>query len=86
MASVHIRVTGRELAAQLAPIGPIHETANSAGWRMHYQTQSRHDRPGMAARYEADDGGDLEAVTKQLELALLIDRALWIERGSKVKE
>ena len=27
---------------------------------------------------EAADGGSIEAVTKQLELALLIDGALWI--------
>ena len=30
----------------------------------------------------AAEGGDIEAATKQLELALLIDGALWMERAS----
>jgi hypothetical protein len=34
----------------------------------------------MKLMMEAADGGDAEAATKQLQLALLIDGALWMER------
>ncbi len=35
----------------------------------------------MKLMIEAAADGDVEAVTRQLELALLIDGALWMERG-----
>jgi hypothetical protein len=35
----------------------------------------------MKLMIEAADGGDVDAIIKQLELALLIDGALQMERG-----
>jgi hypothetical protein len=37
----------------------------------------------MRLMMDAAEGGDLEAATKQLELALLIDGALWMERAQE---
>jgi hypothetical protein len=40
----------------------------------------------MKLMMEAAAGGDIDAVTKRLELALLIDGALWMERAQGRRE
>jgi hypothetical protein len=84
-------MTLNALDSRARPSGPLHgakarRTPHSGGraglrHQARPRTTDRAWQHAMKLMMEAADGGDIEAVTKQLELALLIDGALWMERA-----